>query len=369
MIAVRVACGEKTLERTTSIGTPSLLRHPKSQPYDRCGEEALVSVEATPQRMGRIAFARISPFERPQLSLFPSNARENLIEDVRPATLIERYNRVWHMGQVNRDERFIYGRIGFEAAGDTTLWNETLQDFEEVVLPQGKTSPFAVDLDELRVAFQLRTPFIRPKTFTGAFQSLLNEAAGELRWQMQQEVTVVSWEDWRRSVSRVTAIRFTLERPNPNYAGRRRVEELIEGTNTAMLNTILRAAPEDLDGLNVDNEFVQESLEHVLVGNGSATAEGEEIEEREAHFTSWSSRQGGSPVQRPAPVNADTREVELANLIEALLELSGSEAAPSAAYQPPDRGAGQEDEISRLEDEVLEISLLEVSPEAETDQQ
>jgi hypothetical protein len=92
-----------------------------------------------------------------QLSLFPPAT--GLIEAIRPAAQVERYNRIWRMGQVRQRGPWISGRIGYETlGGPTQLWSEEIQDFEEVSLLEGRTSPFSVHVPTRHVAFQLRMP-------------------------------------------------------------------------------------------------------------------------------------------------------------------------------------------------------------------
>ena len=137
-------------------------------------------VQEPSRRKARIAFATIVPVGGEQLSFF--DPTESLDEAIQPATQVERYNRIWRMGQIRRDTSWISGRIGYETLGGPAhLWNEDLQDFEEVSLLEGRTSPFSVHLPTRHVAFQLRMPQIKPRTFTGAFQSLLNEASVSYR--------------------------------------------------------------------------------------------------------------------------------------------------------------------------------------------
>jgi hypothetical protein len=320
-----------------------------------------LSSQEPSRRKARIAFATVVPIGGEQLSFFDPSA--SLVEAIRPATQVERYNRIWRMGQIRRGGPWISGRIGYETiGGPAQLWSEELQDFEEVSLLEGRTSPFAVHLPTRHVAFQLRMPQIKPRTFTGAFQALLNEASVAFRWRVIEEIIEVSWPEWRQSVERVIALRFALARPNPNYGNRQQLRQLIEDGNAEMVKTIMRANPEDLDGLNVDSEFVRESIEHVSEGYGNFAADGEAVEEGEAYLTSWSSAQGGTPVQRTVELDPDSPEVVDEDLQHALAELGISEdlehPIPPIDLGPVDRRRHPYDESAvrgRLEDEMLEV--------------
>jgi hypothetical protein len=192
-------------------------------------------------RTGRIAFARITtPDERRQL---PFDLSPSIVASIKPRTQIERYNRRWRIGRVERRNHLLSGRIGYEAAGGVAeLWNEKIDDFEEISVLQGRTSPFAVDLNSRRVAFQLRTPHIRARTFTGAFQALMNEASTVYRWRVIEEISHIPWIEWRSSVERITELRFRLYRPNPNYGDRQQLRTLIEEGNAEMLRVLFRGS-------------------------------------------------------------------------------------------------------------------------------
>jgi hypothetical protein len=281
-----------------------------------------VSVGLEPvRRTGRIAFAQITVAEESRL---PFDRSEALIASLRPGTSIERYNRRWRMGRVDKlAAALVTGRIGYEAtAGTAELWNEQLVDFEETTVLQGRTSPFVVNLPASRVAFQLRGAQIRPRTFTGAFQALLNEASSLYRWRVNEEIVHIPWTEWRASVDRITEIRFTLQRPNPNYGDRAEIERLIEEGNAEMVRMVLRADPESLDGLDIDSEFVSEAIEHVQAGYGAYVSYGEVLEVGETTQAAWYSDQEGAPVQRTADVDPSTQEVSRADLAETLLEES-----------------------------------------------
>jgi hypothetical protein len=146
---------------------------------------------------------------------------------------------------------------------------------------QGRTSPFAINLPTARVAFQLRGSQIRPRTFTGAFQALLNEASPLYRWRVTEEIAQIPWPEWTASVQRITELRFRLLRPNPNYADRELVEKLIEEGNAEMLRMVLEADDDNLEGLDINSDFVEEAINHVQAGYGNYASYGEVVEDGE----------------------------------------------------------------------------------------
>jgi hypothetical protein len=278
------------------------------------------------RRTGRIAFAQVTVADESRL---PFDRAEALIASLQPGTSIERYNRRWRMGRIEHlPGALVTGRIGYEAtAGTAELWNEQLADFEETTILQGRTSPFVINLPSARAAFQLRGSDIRPRTFTGNFQALLNEASPMYRWRVVEEIIHIPWTEWRTSVQRITELRLKLLRPNPNYGGRQQVEKLIEEINAEMVNMILRADAESLDGLDIDAGFVQEAIEHVQAGYGAYASYGEVEEEGETQPTAWYSDQEGTPVQKTTEVDPSTGEVSRASLAEAVLEDGTTERA------------------------------------------
>src|SRR5688500_17253598 len=131
----------------------------------------------------RIAFGRLEAANAPR-GLVASDPRELLIRSLVPGTSAERYNRVWRMGPITSNG-VISGRIGYErVVGTAELWDARRGDFVTNAMREGRTSPFAVVVEDLVVGFQLRSGLIRRTSFTGAFQALLNEAAGFELWRV-----------------------------------------------------------------------------------------------------------------------------------------------------------------------------------------
>lgn len=206
---------------------------------------------------GKVAFAQIEA-----LTLGALAPAEALRSALVPGTRIERNGRVWLMGQISPVSSSLMGRIGFQAGGPTELWDETVSDFREEFLPAGTTSLFAIDPYAMRVAFQLRPGLIRVKSFTGALQALLDAASPTERWRVHEVLEQLSFEDWVREVGRVSQLRVKLRKPNPHYGDRGRVKELVEGANARMATVVWQADPEDLQGLDLGEPFVQEAIEH-----------------------------------------------------------------------------------------------------------
>lgn len=275
-------------------------------------------------RAGRIAFARIEPLTL-HATVEPVEALESALV---PGTRVERHKRAWYMGQHHQEGTSIVGRIGFEASSIAELWDVERQDFSEAHLTSGLTSPFAIDPRELRVAFQLRPGLIRVKSFTGALQALMNEASPEDRWRVSQELETVTFDEWIETVDRVLGLRVRVERPNPHYADRENVRRLIEGANARMAELAWKADADALDGLDVNEPFIREAIDHASkYGNYSATGE------REDKPVQWGSDQEAAAEQREVEADPATREVPTAKLREQL----GDVVEPGASEKDDDQ--------------------------------
>jgi len=172
----------------------------------------------------------------------------------------------------------------------------------------------------MRVVFQLRPGAIRPRSFTGALQALMNAASPTERWRVYQETDLVSFDNWRLSVDRVVRFRARLERPNPHYADRGRVRDLVEGANARMAEVAWTAAPEDPQGLDTQDSLMREAIEHAR-NHGRARAVGE----RRGAPTTWDSTIEGSSETRVVLADVETREVHPTDLRAQLGDASSEE--------------------------------------------
>lgn len=266
----------------------------------------------------RVAFGRLVvdpdllPLEEPL---------ELLRAALRPGTAVERHNRLWRMGQWREEDDVIYGRIGFEAAGSPTeIWNENKNDFEERVFPSGVTSPFAIRSGDFRIAFQLRGNTIRRQSFIGAMQALLREASSTY-WRIDSLTRDIPFAEWTSTVSRVVSLRFRLEKPNPHYGERDLVRTMVQDAGSVMTNVVMRADEGDLDGINVDSDFVAQCIEHAE-RYGDYGAVGEREQDGLTERVAWSKR-AGELDERTVEADPDTGEIRPTELRN---QLASSEA-------------------------------------------
>ncbi len=250
---------------------------------------------------GRIAFATLEA-----LTLVgATRPGEALEQALVVGTRIERHGRVWRMGQWRHEGQAVVGRIGYESTATAELWDDEINDFKETSRPLGLTSPFAIDPQTMRVAFQLRGKDIKAKSFTGALQALLNEAAPTDRWRVARETRVVPFDQWAAEVERVTDLRLYLERPNPHYGDRDRVRDIVEGTNSRLVEIAAHADPDDPQGLDLSDPLVREAIAHAERNYGHFTAVAEQAGEK----SQWSSEHDAMAEVRTAPADPTTKEV------------------------------------------------------------
>ena len=178
--------------------------------------------------------------------------------------------RAWHMGRFRADGELTFGRIGFERPGDVVdIWDDELQDFRKQPQTEGRTSRFVIDFVRQRVAFHVRPGMIEPYTFAGAFRALLNVSAPQgWRWDVQPSVVGVGWEEWVKSVDRVTRITFSLNPPNPDWEGRPVIKELVDGPGTDHATVGFTST----SGVNTDADVVRQAVDHVREHRGGSFA-------------------------------------------------------------------------------------------------
>lgn len=248
---------------------------------------------------GQIAFAHVRP-----LTLTGDGDPDALKSALVAGTHVDYYGRSWRMGKWREEGRMIVGRIGFESPTTTELWDDALSDFSETARPAGYTAPFAIDPEDMRVAFQVRGKTIPAPSFTNALQRLMDEASDD-RWEVEHETRQIPLATWVDEVDRVVALRLALRRPNPHYDDRQNLEDFIEGTNSAAVEIMAQAEAGDLQGLNMDDPFVQEAIAHAAQSYGHLTV----VAEHNGETARWSSKTASAAEVRLAPTDPTTREI------------------------------------------------------------
>jgi hypothetical protein len=172
-------------------------------------------------------------------ALAPTDWGGALRTSLAPGTWVERYGKRWFMAQwTESDGRWIAGKLAFEHAADSELWDPVANDVRAIdaLGTTVQSVPFVVDLESHRAAFELRSQTVRPGTFQGNMQALLVKASS-LPWRVNLEgVTQAPWDEWSAHVERVTRLWITMSRPNP-HSPIPEIEELFKkpGVKTAQI--------------------------------------------------------------------------------------------------------------------------------------
>lgn len=198
---------------------------------------------------------------------------------------VNRYGRTWRLGRVT-DENLdglglLAGVFGFEGSdAETSVWDEEARDWRHRTYPRGETVSFAIRLDTLHIAFQVKPGVIDPGPFVSAFVALLDEESPSgRRWNIEMGVAKRPYSEWRQTVGRVTRTKAQLEIPNPNWRGRPRVEAMFEDfqLDHTRVDMTFRA---DADASAVE-EVVAQFVDHAERGYGSAEVVGERSDTHE----------------------------------------------------------------------------------------
>jgi len=197
-------------------------------------------------------------------SLF-DNLDEALEESWKPGASITRYGRRWHLTKiVDETDDLYFGRIGFVTDHEvsTLRFDQAIQDFVFGDAPSGYVVPFAIRKADGVIAYQLYPGIVRETTFTGAMTDLLNNASENYIWRIESFVEIREFQEWLAETPAITRFDLTLERPNPNYAGRPRIEEMVEEVRVETLRLVGKAIEGESVNLNAD--YFQQALDHVI---------------------------------------------------------------------------------------------------------
>lgn len=242
---------------------------------------------------------------------------------------VERYRRTWRLGRVDRYRTsvgpLIYARLGYEGRqGEAAVWNEREKDWQLQSVPRGETVTFAVRLEDLRIAFQIRPPEIETGSFMGALEALLNRQESRRAWVVALDERRPSYAEWRRTVTRVVHARGRVETPNPHWQGREKFEALFDAFHLDHASLDLEfdpSAPTDA----VD-EVADQMVSHAELGYGTATVVGEHG--HNGPRDEYRTEAGPVAASVPAESNGEATYVSLAELLGAEGEVTPDEQSP-----------------------------------------
>jgi hypothetical protein len=231
--------------------------------------------------VARFATVRLAGDTAGELPLdFSALLRDSMVTGME----VTHYRKTWRLGQVRELEGrtgILTGSIGFDDTSTGVGWDAEAKDWIEVDVPSGSRFPYVLDLERGLFAYEAA----QSAGVLSALQALLNSAE-QGRWRVQRVLNEQSWEDFRARVKRVRRLKLVLHRPNPNYVGRERVEELLEQSRAELLRLTLETPEDDLEGLDLSAAYVAQAITHVELGYGTLKADGtervgqEEVERR-----------------------------------------------------------------------------------------
>lgn len=247
-------------------------------------------------RSARVLMGQVSPPDLPGVVTLERALREALVT----GAYATRFRREWRMGRMTSQGQVIVGRIGYGTDDTVDIWDEERQDFRQAAVPLGQTSPFALNVSTGRIVFQRRTT-ISAGSFTGAFALLLNISSSYLGWGVDVDETPESFAEFVDSVDSVQRLTITMRPQNPNYRGRRTVQHLIEGAQTAMAQLTLTG-----ESINTADDVVAQAIDHALE-YGKVTA----MALRRRSRVPWTSDKRGALEERAVPVDPSTGDADL----------------------------------------------------------
>lgn len=242
---------------------------------------------------------------------------------------VERYRHLWRLGDVQElRPGVISGRVGYDDDRSATFYDEERQGFVDESVPNGAAFPFVVDLATGRMAYQAPTS----RGVLSAIQALIN-AGGSGTWRVSAILVEQSWEEWRRRVSRVQRLSFRLRLPNPNFRGRERLEQMMVSSRAGLLRTVYEADPDDLEGLDLEAEYIGQMRQHADMGYGNYRAVGTQQTEAGEVEERFDSTPGGA--ERVDQVDVDDgQSIPLGVMVERLATVPAD--APTEAADDVD---------------------------------
>lgn len=206
-------------------------------------------------------------FVPPQSGNLFETPTDQLRARLTPGASSESYGREWRIGRVAIRDDVLTGRLGFSGEGGVEeIWDDEAKDFRDQISYRGVTTVFAVHLGQFTGLVQDRAPAIKVDSALRALRLILNDGLKDkgLHWSVEAYRGKPTLSEWRRSVTRVTKVRFSLAEPNPSWKGAKDLEDLFAQTGSHSATAIF----ENAAGLDVDAEFIQQSQNHVDRGYG-----------------------------------------------------------------------------------------------------
>jgi hypothetical protein len=226
------------------------------------------------------------------------------------------------------------GTLGAESetGGSTSTWSSKAEDFVTRRVPEGVVTPWAINLDTLRVGFQMK-PRLDRGAFVRSLRLLMNEAAGDDLWEVRPDVRPIDFDAWLQGVDAVHNISVRVDRPNPHYGDNQEVENMIEGSHAEKV----RIAAEGADLSVESSDVIRESIAHADRGYGSYVITGTQG----GATTRFDSERAQAPPEVEVPADSESGDA-LGRSLRQTVEDTG----PVPSEDLPIRGARDEVEES-----------------------
>ncbi|GEE01437.1 hypothetical protein nbrc107696_18830 [Gordonia spumicola] len=303
----------------------------------------MASEEDKAEARGRVFAVK---FIQPAVGELFEEPADQLRNRLTPGASAESYNRLWRIGKVHIADDVLTGRVGFSAeSGIEEVWDDEAKDFRDQLTHRGTTTVFAVDLGSLTGLVQDRGSTLRIDSAVRALRLILNEGIKDkgLHWQVEPYRRKVALSEWKRTVTRVTKVRFSLTEPNPRWQDSQSIEDLFNATGSHSAQAIFANDA----GLNVEADFIQQSQNHVERGYGDGRYTGViEMADGTEIVSTYNSAVGDEEQSEELATNPNG-EVNLDVLREHLLELPppmtySDEPVPADAETVADGQVGAE---------------------------
>lgn len=271
----------------------------------------------------------------------------SLLEALAPGTKVSQgEDKEWLMARTRLVGGIIFGRIGFERVGDEPDWDPETLDFGTRRVEHLQVSPYAIDPETLQLAYQVRAPQISAAAFIKALQALMNEASPLPRWRVSRIERDESYAEWRGRAKRVSKVRVKVRRPNPHYDFKP-VEDLVEDLNAKVATLSAAADPDDPQGIDTDDEFLNQMISHATERNGEFSAVGTDAKDRPISYSSKSKT--AEKTVAADPVTGEVPADVLRNEVQADTDY---EEATVPANPPPPRQHADDPDAQESEGEL-----------------
>lgn len=205
-----------------------------------------------------------------------ADSASDFLDDLELGSRVARHKRTWIVGPNGYQDVDVWGRIGFVAQGDAQeVWDEVTQDFRPVDSERGASAPFTVNRATGRLSFQFRPGLIERTAYTAALEALANRTVvarnEKPRWRVWPDIGEMTWQEWVERAGAVDRLSFRIELPNPNWAGRQDLENIVENSRTTLLELVY--STDDPAGLDLNDALIRQAIDHTVErGYGAARA-------------------------------------------------------------------------------------------------